>query len=64
MPTRERVKYKGEIVTIIDPMGMKSSHRNIEVRDQYGFTHTVPKKELERLDKSDDRSTLTYGEDT
>lgn len=53
MAERERVLWRGEVVTVIDrkPTG-------IEIRDGFGYTHTVRKREISKLPEDDPRRTF------
>lgn len=51
---RERALYRGEVVTVIE-----RHLTSVTIRDQYGFTDTVSKRQVKRLREDDERREFT-----
>lgn len=59
MPERYRAMLGDQMVTIIDLKGT-SKNSDVEIRDQFGYTRTVKRKDLKLLDKRDEVATFEY----
>jgi hypothetical protein len=58
MPKRERAHWKDQLVTVIERRKI-----NVTIRDQFGFLHSVNKRELKPIDKKDPAASFTFGEE-
>lgn len=47
---RERALYRGEVVTVIE-----RNLTTVKIRDKFGFVETVPKRQVKKLRKDDER---------
>lgn len=59
MPERQRAYHGDKTVTILE--GKIGKRGKVKIRDQFGFVHDVPAKELRAIDDNEPHAVLRYG---